>query len=294
MNIKSLRAFVLVVEEGSLVAASGKMALSQPAVSRLINLLEADVGARLFFRDQRNLVPTPEAELFYPEARRVVSSVEEFPKLFRELRNRRLVPLRIVSQERWTNGLVIPALIEFANRRPEIRFTLDIHPRREIGRRLNEERFDLCIYVAPLQVRGVRLVEDHPFRLQVLLPRNHPLTGHASLSCKDLEGVNYIALKRGLMAREAIEAALAKSGETLEVFCEVSSSNAAHRLVVGGLGFTFSDSSIPVHAFREQTALVPWDTEVGLRVGIYEMENQPRHEAVSDFLDCLRHPLNAI
>ena len=42
MNIKSLRAFVLVVEEGSLVAASGKMALSQPAVSRLINLLEAD------------------------------------------------------------------------------------------------------------------------------------------------------------------------------------------------------------------------------------------------------------
>ena len=96
------------------------------------------------------------------------------------------------------------------------------------------------------------------------------------------------------MAREAIEAALAKSGERLEVFCEVSSSNAAHRLVVGGLGFTLSDQSIPEHAFREQTALVPWDTEVGLRVGVYEMENQPRHEAVSDFLDCLRHPLNAI
>ena len=75
MNIKNLRAFVLVVEEGSLVAASEKMALSQPAVSRLINLLEVDFGARLFFRDQRSLVPTPEAELFYPEARRVVSSL---------------------------------------------------------------------------------------------------------------------------------------------------------------------------------------------------------------------------
>ena len=294
MNIKNLRAFVLVVEEGSLAAASVKMALSQPAVSRLINLLEADVGARLFFRDQRSLVPTPEAELFYPEARRVVSSVEKFPKLFRELRDRRLVPLRIISQMRWTNGLVIPALIDFANRRPEIRFTLDIQPRREISRRRNEEGFDLCIYVSPLKVRGVELVEDRPFRLQVLLPKDHPLAGRASLSCKDLERVNYIALKRGLMAREAIEAALAKSGETLEVFHEVSSPTAAHRLVIGGLGFTFSDPSGPEHAFREQTALVPWDTEVGLRVGVYEMENQQRHEAVSDFLDCLRHQLDAI
>ena len=294
MNIKNLRAFVLVVEEGSLVAASEKMALSQPAVSRLINLLEDDFGARLFFRDQRSLVPTPEAELFYPEARRVVSSVEEFPKLFRELQDRRLVPLRIVSQIRWTNGLVIPALIDFANRNPESRFTLDIDPRREIGRRLTEERFDLCIYVSPLQVRGLALVEDRPFRLQVLLPKNHPLAGRPSLSCKDLEPVNYIALKRGLMAREAIEAALAKSGETLEVFHEVSSSNAAHRLVAGGLGFTFSDPSVQEHAFREQTALVPWDTEVGLRVGVYEMENQQRHEAVSDFLECLRRQLDAI
>lgn len=294
MNIKNLRAFVLVVEEGSLAAASEKMALSQPAVSRLIQLLEVDVGVPLFFRDQRTLVPTPEAELFYPDARRVVSSVEEFPKLFRELRDNRLVPLRIVSQMRCTNGLVIPALLEFAKRRPEVRFTLDIHPRRELGRRLNEERFDLCVYVSPLQVRGVELIEDRPFRLQVLLPNTHPLAGRASLSCDDLNDVNYIALKRGLMAREAVESALAKSGDRLDIYHEVSSSNAAHRLVLGGLGFTFSDPSVLEPAFREHTVLVPWDTDVGLRVGIYEMANQPRHEAANDYLACLRQLLDAI
>lgn len=48
MNIKSLRAFQLVVERGSLRAAATAMILSTPAVSRLISQLEHNIGLKHF------------------------------------------------------------------------------------------------------------------------------------------------------------------------------------------------------------------------------------------------------
>ena len=125
MNLKSLRAFLYVMDEGALVHASRRMNLSQPAVSRLVNLLEEEVGVKLFYRDQKTLMPTPEAELFYPEAQRIVASLDDLPDLFCQFRSSALVPLRIVSQLRAANGLIIPALGRFAEQYPEVRTTLD-------------------------------------------------------------------------------------------------------------------------------------------------------------------------
>ena len=60
MNLKSLRTFYLVVREGSLTAAADKLNLSQPAVSRLVRILEDETKLQLFSRARRRLVLTHE------------------------------------------------------------------------------------------------------------------------------------------------------------------------------------------------------------------------------------------
>ena len=60
-TIKSLRAFVLTMEQGSLTLASQTMNLSQPAASRLLQQLEDEFGAPLFYRDSKTLTPSREA-----------------------------------------------------------------------------------------------------------------------------------------------------------------------------------------------------------------------------------------
>lgn len=287
MNLKSLRAFLYVMDEGALVAAAKKMHLSQPAVSRLVQLLEEEVGAKLFYRDKKSLAPTPEAEIFYPEAQRVIASIDDFPELFRQLRSNTLVPLRIISQMRAANGLVIPALVRFANKFPEIRTTLDIHPRRELGRRVQKDRFDVGLYVVPMQVGGVELLDMRESRLQILLPKGHRLASRKQLTPKDMIGERYVALHRGLKAREAIDRALAPTGDQLEVFHEVGSTNAAHRLVAGGIGYSFSDPTVLDASFRENTVLVPWHPEVKMQLGIYGPRGTTPHEATEDFIACL-------
>ena len=121
INTKYLVAFLNVIDEGTVAAAADKMHLSQPAVTRLIQLLEQQVNVKLFYRDQRKLIPTPEAEVFYPEAHRIVSSIDEFPAFFREVRDSSLIPLRLICQLRTAPGFVTPALSAFAKRMPEKR-----------------------------------------------------------------------------------------------------------------------------------------------------------------------------
>lgn len=64
MNFKSLRAFRLVVSQGSLAAAAEALNLSQPAVSRLISLLEDETKLTLFDRSRRRLTLSEAGEAF--------------------------------------------------------------------------------------------------------------------------------------------------------------------------------------------------------------------------------------
>lgn len=62
------RTFLAVIEEGSLSAAARRLALTQPTIARHIDMLEAAVGADLFLRTQRGLIPTDMALCIRPHA----------------------------------------------------------------------------------------------------------------------------------------------------------------------------------------------------------------------------------
>ncbi len=288
MNLKSLRAFLLIMDEGTLVAASRRMNLSQPAVSRLIQLLEEEIGTKLFYRDRKSLAPTPEADLFYPEAQRVIGSVDDFPGFFQQLRDNTLVPMRILCQLRAANGLVIPAMVRFAKRNPNVRIALDVQPRHELSRRVQQAKFDIGVYVVPLQVKGVEIIEMRELSLQVLLPKGHRFADRPFLTPADMVNEKYVAVKRGLMAREAMDRSLARAGETLEVFHELSGTAAAHRLVAGGIGYTFSDPTVLEPGFHENTVLVPWKPKVKIGLGLFSPKNHTPHEATSAYIECLK------
>ena len=55
MDLKRLRTFIRVAEDGSLSKASDRLRLAQPALSRHIKLLEAEIGHELFVRDGRGM-----------------------------------------------------------------------------------------------------------------------------------------------------------------------------------------------------------------------------------------------
>lgn len=70
LNLRHLRAVPAIVERGSLVAAAGAVALSQPALTQGLAKIEAALGVRLFDRRADGMAATPAALLLGPRVTR--------------------------------------------------------------------------------------------------------------------------------------------------------------------------------------------------------------------------------
>ena len=293
MNIKSLRAFLHIIDMGALSRASEKMRLSQPAVSRLIQLLEQEYGVKLFHRDQKSLVPTPEGEKFYQEAFRVVSAIDRFPEFFSQILSHKDSPLRVICHPRMINGLVVPAIKSFIKQHPEGAIKLVDHSRRELGRRIVSDEFDIGIFTMPVQIQPVELIEMRASRLQVLVNKKHPLAKRNSLSVGDLRGEIYIALSRELIIRQTIDSELMKHGDTLTVCHEVSTMAAAHRMAVAGIGYTLTDALVFEPELKNQGALIPLVPKTQIYTGFYAPKGKIVDDRMTAFIACLNEVCNA-
>jgi LysR family hca operon transcriptional activator len=76
MELRHLKYFVAVVENGGVTAASAALHTSQPSLGRQLRDLERHIGADLFHRDHRRLTLTAAGEVFLTEARLVLALAE--------------------------------------------------------------------------------------------------------------------------------------------------------------------------------------------------------------------------
>lgn len=69
---RHLEAFIVTVEAGSFSSASDRLYISRPALIQQMNLLEKQLGFRLFHRSNRGVVLTKAGQLFYGEAKQML------------------------------------------------------------------------------------------------------------------------------------------------------------------------------------------------------------------------------
>ncbi len=74
MDIKQLKTFICVAETGSLSAASDRLRLAQPALSRQIKLLEHKSGAQLFHRSVKGMALTESGEKLLSRVQELLGS----------------------------------------------------------------------------------------------------------------------------------------------------------------------------------------------------------------------------
>ncbi len=76
LNFHQLTTFVTVISEGSMTAAADKLFLTQPAVSQQIRNLEEELGVELLVRGVRQIKPSPQGEILYEHARKILQQVQ--------------------------------------------------------------------------------------------------------------------------------------------------------------------------------------------------------------------------
>ena len=85
MDLRHLRYFVVVAEEGNITRAAERLHIAQPPLSRQIQQLEEELGVPLLVRGSRPLTLTEAGQFFYAHARQLLSQTRELEAMTRRI-----------------------------------------------------------------------------------------------------------------------------------------------------------------------------------------------------------------
>ncbi len=288
MNIKGLRAFRTTLAEGSLAAASHKLHLSQPALSRLISTLEAELHLTLFDRSGRNLKPTKEGLAFYREAGRILDNLDEIPAIAAQIRAGRSMTLRIVTMPRVAQSLAAPALAQLIAQEPDINVSLDVRARREASKWLAGREYDIGIGALPVDHPEIETELLLRVQAKAVVPVDHPLASFKEISAEDMASYPIVRLMHGLLLRDQLDDFFQSAGVPIQQSCEVASSQLACSLVAEGGGITIADELLASQMPLGKVIAIPVVPERWMSFGLLFPKNSEASNAREIYVSNMR------
>src|SRR5438477_59826 len=125
-RIEHLTAFLAITDAGSLVGAARKLGRSPPAVTRILNLLEADLGVRLVARTTRSLALTDAGLRLAEHARRLLG---DFDEAMHDVAGEGAAPrgrLRVSAPLSFGRLHVMPVVLAFLDAHPQVSVELSL------------------------------------------------------------------------------------------------------------------------------------------------------------------------
>lgn len=150
MKLAHLEVCNAVLLTGSVTGAAVLLRLSQPAVTKILQSAENQLGFRLFTREKNRLVPTQEALELRPEITQIATQIEHLKEFSRALSRRRAI-LRISCSPSITATLLAPAVARFCERYPHVTCHLDTSPHPDLIERLTRRQFDVGFSLSTLK-----------------------------------------------------------------------------------------------------------------------------------------------
>ena len=214
MELRHLRYFVAVAEEGSLtVAAARRLHTAQPSLSRQIRDLEDEVGAQLLIRGARGIELTAAGRVFLDHARLVLAQVEAAGEAAR----RAAPPAKPSFAVGFLTGqemVWLPEAIHILrDELPTIEITISSQYSPDLADALVRGKLDVAFLrpETPAADLVFKRVTTEP--LVVVLPRDHRLAAHEAIHPHDLVGETFIGVSHTApVTRGVIDAYVRRSG----------------------------------------------------------------------------------
>jgi len=194
MDLRHLRAFVAVAEEGAFTKAATRLHLSQPPLSKQVRQLERELGTTLFVRRREGIELTADGMLLLDRARAALTAFREFEECTKSV-STRARPLRIgIGWGLWEAVERIRS--HHAKRHPDVRIAAeDLCTERSSTQ---ERRIDIAVVRRPVDEK---LYESEPLfeeEFVALIADSDPLAGRPSVTLAELASRPLLMYDRSL------------------------------------------------------------------------------------------------
>ena len=246
------RIFYYVAKYSSFTQAAAALHGSQPNITRTINLLEQELGCRLFERSHRGVTLTPEGERLYAH---VQIMQEQMQAAEYELASRRSLhsgQIAIGASETALHGLLLPVLRDFKRRYPGVRLQITNHSTPQAIAALRSGLVELAVVGTPCGEIDAPLNEPRlrTFRDLLVAGPDYAYLAQQKLTYSEIARLPMISLGPDSSTHAFYAQLFAEHGAMLEPDIQTATTDQILPLVCYGMGLAF----VPEDFAREAIA----------------------------------------
>jgi DNA-binding transcriptional LysR family regulator len=271
-ELRLLRSFVVIAEEGSLTRAAARLHIAQQSLSQQVRTLEAQLGATLLERNSRGVRPTPVGAVLAREARTLLAHAERATAAVRRAAAGEEGELRVGFLSSVANYMMPPVVRAFRERHPGVTLETREIPIAKLVAGLRAGDLDAGLTRPPLvDDLATEVMLSEP--VAAVLPAGHPLAARAELELAELADEPWVLTPRSSWPpwHRHFDEVFARAGFAPRVVQRGTSVQNLLALVAAGVGVTrlpFSSRSlrdsgvafVPLTA-DEAYVVLAWRTE---------------------------------
>jgi DNA-binding transcriptional LysR family regulator len=249
MELRHLRYFIAVAEEGHITRAAERLGMQQPPLSQQIRGLERELGVQLFRRKPRGVEMTDAGRALLEDARAILAHIDHALATTRRTARGEQGRIAVGFTSSAPFHPFVPRVIRaFRETFPLIDLTLEEGGTTELIEDLRHERLDAAFIRTPIaDPMGITVNPLLEEAMLVALPSAHPLVaGDAALTLRALAAETFIVYRRrsGPGLYDAIFAACHAAGFSPLIGQEAPRIVSTLNLVAAGLGIAIVPASL--------------------------------------------------
>lgn len=300
MTLDELRAFLAIAESGSFTRASDRLGRSQPAVSRRIDQLEAELDTPLFERRGRRILLTEAGRVLLPHAESAVGAVRDGIDAVRECTAQRGDRLTLAVVGTIADAYLVEALRAFQSENDSVELDLQTANSREVASLVRQG--DAAIGLRYATDGDSRLMAQllGAERLYVVVPADHPVKATRVADLGPFSNDRWLGFPPAPGGPDSyaglLETALAAGGIESPQVTTVDSLTAQKRLVEAGFGVSLMPRRNVSEELRAGSLRAIGVTALKVRIPIYMIRRRgsARRRSVRALADHLRRHIPAL
>jgi DNA-binding transcriptional LysR family regulator len=258
MNFNQLKAFYFAVKYGSFKAAAEALFITQPAITKQIQHLQAAYDLKFLNRFGKKMVLTDAGEALFEFAEKIFQIEDQAEESLRDFQQRKRGYLRIHSSESF-GAYYLPFIVNlFREKYPRIQVSVNIFPNQLVIENTMKLENDLGFISYP--VTNPRLITQEVLedRLMLIVPPSHPFSRKKSIAPKNLEGQVIVMHEKGSASRGIMDEFIRIHQLSVSVALELSNNEAIKRAVEQGIGLSLiSENVVREEVSRKKLKAIP-------------------------------------
>lgn len=288
LNFRQTEILWAIVMAGSSSGAARLLNVSQPAVSKMLSQIEAQLGSSLFERVRGKLQPTEQVRLLFDEIAKAQKIMRRVNDIADSLTKEGGGALSLASIPSLAYAIVPGVIARFRLENPEIVVRLETGAVPEMIESVLQGEAELGLLV---------MLTDHPLltvlplfegRMLAALPRNHPLAVKSLVSLADLSPYPHILVGSRMPFGMLTSSAFEQAGLPCRVCADVTNSLQACALVDAGVGVALVDEFTARNLSWLNVVTRPLKEKISLRTSIVYSRNRPPGPLAKRFIALLR------